>query len=109
MFHHQCNKSCCGEKVLVTNLCIYSIHTSNTTRSIYYIVRFQDFTLRSILGLPAVRGTDGIQYVLGEYFTRVCCSISRFHTLDILLSRRHNWPSVVLLIYSQYSLCYALQ
>ena len=49
---------------------VYSIPvcTSNTTRSIYYIVR-SGYTL----------------------------------------SPRHNWPSVVLLIYSQYSLYYGLQ
>ena len=39
--------------------------TSDTLngRAIYYIVLFQDFTLRSISRLPTVRGTAGIQYI----------------------------------------------
>ena len=40
-----------------SSLLVYSmpVHTSNTTRSIYYIELFQDFTLPSISGLPTVR------------------------------------------------------
>ena len=46
---------------------VYTIptYTSNTTCSIYYRVLFQDFTLRSISGLPTLRGTAGIP---GTYY-----------------------------------------
>ena len=58
-----------------------SLGAIRTTR---YIVLFQDFTIRSISGPPTVRGTASIQYIARRVFTRVCRSISRSDTLDIL-------------------------
>ena len=87
------------------------VYTSNTTRSIYGLVRSQDFTLRSISGLPSVRGTAGIQY---QYVARRVFHSSMLQYFQLpysgyTLSPRHNWPPVVLLTYSQYSLYYGLQ
>ena len=82
-----------------------------TSRSIYYILiaLFQDFTLRSISGLPTVRGTAGTQYVTRRVFLSSMLQYFQFRYSGYTLSPRHNWPSVVLLTYSQYSMYYGLQ
>ena len=82
--------------------CWYIPVFASNTRSIV----FQDFTLLAVFQCFPLCEVLRVQYY-SEYFTRVCCSISRFDTLAIL-STRSSWPSVVvvLLIYSQYSLYY---
>ena len=79
--------------------CWYIPVFASNTRSIV----FQDFTLLAVFQCFPLCEVLRVQYY-SEYFTRVCCSISRFDTLAIL-STRSSWPSVVvvLLIYSQYS------
>ena len=76
---------------------------------IYLVVLFQDLTLRSISGLPTVRGTAGIRYVIRRVFHSGMPQYFQVLYSGYTLSPRHNWPSVVLLIYSQYSLYYGLQ
>ena len=62
---------------------------SQCTRTGFHTILWS--TTGSISGFPSVRGTAGIVW-LGECFTRICCSISSFDTLDIL-STRSIWPS----------------
>ena len=72
-----CTKNYCRDPVY------HKAHTLST-RSISYTPSspFQDFTLPAAFrGFHSVRGSTDL---LGEYFARICCSISRFETLDIL-------------------------
>ena len=104
-----------GIMVAVGILCMYMAHTFEYSQYVaccwYIPVGIYMRRTRSIYsfgssGIPTVRGTAGT-VVLGEYFTRICCSISRFDNLDIFLSARNIWPSVVvavLLTYWEYFL-----
>ena len=58
--------------ILPTRLAVYIVFYA--FRILHYVV-FQGFPLCEV---PLV-----YNMLLGEYFTRVCCSTSRFHTLDI--------------------------
>ena len=86
-----------------------AVYTSNTTRRIYYIVRFQDFTLRRISGLHTGWGTAGVQYVTRGVFHSSMLQYFQVPNTGYTMSPRHNKPSVVLLKYSQYSLYCGLQ
>ena len=85
--------------------------TSDTLigRAMYYIVLFQDLTIRSTSGLPTVRGTAGIQYVIRRVFHSSMLQYFQVRNSGHTLNPRHIWPLVVLLTYSQYSLYYGLQ
>ena len=80
--------------------------TSDTLigRAMYYIVLFQDLTIRSTSGLPTVRGTAGIQqYIARKVFHSSMLQYFHVRYYGHTLSPRGNWPSVQLLTYSQYS------
>ena len=76
------------------------VYTSSATRSVYYIALFQDFTLRSISGLPTVRGTAGIQCITRRVFHSSMLQYVQVRYSGYTLSPRRNWTSVVLLTYS---------
>ena len=77
-----------------------------TLLAVYIIVSFQDFTLPNISRLPTVRSTAGKQYVTRREFHS---SMHQFVQVTLDMSPRRYWPSVALLIYSQYSLYFGLQ
>ena len=56
-----------------------------------------------------MRGTAGTQYVTRRVFLSSMLQYFQFRYSGYTLSPRHNWPSVVLLTYSQYSQNYDLQ
>ena len=60
-------------------------------------------------GFPLCEGTAGIHYVTRRVFRSSMLQYFQVQYSGYTLSPRHNWPSVVLLIYSQYSLYYGLQ
>ena len=64
---------------------------------------FQGFPLGEVLL------DHGIQYVTRRVFHSSMVQYFQVPYSGYTLSPRHNWPSVVLLIYSQYSLHYGLQ
>ena len=95
----------------VFRLLVYRIpvYTSNTTRSIYYIVLFQDFTPRRISGRPTVRGTAAIHIITWSVFRSIMMQYFQVLYSGYTLRSRRNWPSAVLLTYSQNSQNYDLQ
>ena len=61
----------------------------------YYIVLIQDFTLRSISGLPTVRGTAGLHYITRRVPHSSMLQYFQVRYSGYTLSPRCNWPSVI--------------